>query len=360
MRLEINAGGLNQFFSNVSSFVNANTNSPSTALIASLQTVIDRTNNLQGGAGSLSSVVQFVRTRRTLEETRRIRIQTVQRKTNEFIDIARDTDNRVAALLKVSNEAFYSVNPWARPPASGWSRFWNSVGNGARTIWDWTSDTVSNAWNGIVDWYKNSEMRNIIKGIGTLLLLIAINPIAAAAYTLYQTASIVGRLTYGDDKESVFNSVISNYRGQITIRAFDMGGSAASIGPIMLLCNSFRLDRDQRERERALRILNHEHGHFIDYKSLGAFRYYVGMGLPSIINAARGVSHLPLGYYEQPWEARADINADAFGHTPENIARANAYYEHIKSLNGLGWFRFLTKDLWDFIEHDFSALEGEG
>jgi len=77
MRLEINAGGLNQFFSNLGSFLDASTNSPSTALIASVQTIIDRTNNLEGGVGSLGSIVQFMRNRKTLEETRRTRILTV-------------------------------------------------------------------------------------------------------------------------------------------------------------------------------------------------------------------------------------------------------------------------------------------
>ena len=192
MRLEINAGGLSQFFSNVSSFVSANAGSPSTDLMATLQTVVDRTNNLEGGVGSLNSVVQFVRNRKALEETRRTRIQTVQRKTNEFIDIARDTDNRVAALVNASNEAFYSVNPWARPQ-SDWSRFWNGVGNGARTIWDWTSDIVSTAWDGIVDFVKEN-WKVIVAVVAVLAIIAVLVFVPGAALFLLKAAMFAGKM----------------------------------------------------------------------------------------------------------------------------------------------------------------------
>jgi len=42
--------------------------------------------------------------------------------------------------------------------------------------------------------------------------------------------------------------------------------------------------------------------------------------------------------------------------TVENYFRGVAYYEHVQSLSGWGWVEFLTKDLWNFIDNDFTAL----
>ena len=161
------------------------------------------------------------------------------------------------------------------------------------------------------------------------------------------------KLTHNEDQEKVFNSTISGYKGQITIRTPLMGSCAASAGPVMFLGRKLKHDDSGRT------VLSHEHGHYLDYKQLGFFRFFLGIGLPSMINASRKPGKRPFDhYYNQPWEIRADILAkiDRNEHTGEAIALSEAYHEHLKSIKGRNWFKFLFKDLRNFINHDFTAL----
>jgi len=162
------------------------------------------------------------------------------------------------------------------------------------------------------------------------------------------------RHSYNENPGKVFTSKKSNYKGQTTMRLKFLGHSAASVGPFILLGKKIKND------ESGLILLLHEHGHYLDYKQLGFFRYFLGIGLPSIINAKKKPQKRRIvGYYNQPWEAHADIrsNVRRNEHTPEALTLSEAYYEYIASIKGKKWFKFLFKDLWKFIAHDFTALE---
>ena len=157
-----------------------------------------------------------------------------------------------------------------------------------------------------------------------------------------------------NDYDKVFNSTMSKYMGQRVVRPPFCGCSAASVGPVMLLGRGLHNDDCGRK------ILRHEHGHYLDYKDLGFFKFFLGIGLPSFINAKRKPEKRRIaGYYNQPWEFRADKLAEVSreDHTEEALALSDAFYKYLKSLSGTGWFRFLFKDLWAFINHDFKVLE---
>ena len=157
-----------------------------------------------------------------------------------------------------------------------------------------------------------------------------------------------------DDFNKVFRSTMSKYMGQRVIRPPFCGCSAASVGPVMLLGRGLKND------EWGRKTLCHEHGHYLDYKDLGFFKYFLGIGLPSVINAKRKPEKRRIaGYYNQPWEYRADNLAEVSRdeHTEEALALSDAYYSYLKSLRGVKWFTFLFKDLCAFIRHDFKALE---
>lgn len=162
------------------------------------------------------------------------------------------------------------------------------------------------------------------------------------------------KLNYNEDPGEVFKSKKANYKGQTTRRLKFLGHSAASVGPFILLGKKIKND------ESGQVVLQHEHGHYLDYRELGFFRYFIGIGLPSIINAKRKpVKRLIVGYYNQPWEAHADVRAGVSRteHTPEALVLCEAYYKYIASIKGKKWFKFLFKDIWKFIAHDFTALE---
>ena len=157
-----------------------------------------------------------------------------------------------------------------------------------------------------------------------------------------------------NDFDKVFSSTTSKYMGQRVIRPPLWGCSAASVGPIMFLGRGLHND------DCGCKTLRHEHGHYLDYKDLGFLKYFLGMALPSAINASRKPEKRRIaGYYNQPWEFRADKLAEVSRdeHTEEAIALCDAYYKYLKSLRGTRWFTFLFKDLWAFINHDLKALE---
>ena len=161
------------------------------------------------------------------------------------------------------------------------------------------------------------------------------------------------RLRDNDDQERVFSSTISGYRGQITIRPPFRSNSAASVGVFMFIGRGLRFD------DWGCKTLLHEHGHYLAYKKLGFFRFFLGIGLPSMINASKAPKKRRIvGYYNQPWETGADLlaNISRKEHTKEAIALSEAYDRYLESIRGRRWFRFLFKDLWKFIKHDFSAL----
>jgi hypothetical protein len=37
-----------------------------------------------------------------------------------------------------------------------------------------------------------------------------------------------------------------------------------------------------------------------------------------------------------------------------------AYFQHLESIKNFGWFNFLARDVWDFADHDLSAIKEGG
>jgi len=161
------------------------------------------------------------------------------------------------------------------------------------------------------------------------------------------------KLTYNENQEKVFKSTISGYMGQLTIRLPFMGKSAASFGAFMFLGRGLIFNDSGRV------TLRHEHGHYLDYKRIGFFRFIFGVCIPSIVNASRKPERRRIiGYYNQPWEIHADVLANVVRneHTEEALALSKAYYEHLMSIRKMGWFKFIFRDLRKFINHDFTAI----
>ncbi len=108
MRLEINAGGLDSFFNGISSFINIGINTiNSNNLINSYQTVIDKTNNIIGGVRTLDIALQYMQINKEAEERRKIAVQNVKIKTDDFIQTAVQVDIAVARIINSSEEIFY-------------------------------------------------------------------------------------------------------------------------------------------------------------------------------------------------------------------------------------------------------------
>jgi len=179
MRLEINSGGLDSFYAGVSQFLYL-ANGPN-GLTSGLQNIINKTNDLEGGVGTLSTAIASLQTRIVIEENRRDAIETVKGKTDAFISTAIEADNRAADTINASTEEFYQVNPWARPDSPAWYE----------QIWGGIVDVASVVWDGIVYWYEE-PVRGIIDGFGEVLLGITSGVsffISGISNTVYSTAN---------------------------------------------------------------------------------------------------------------------------------------------------------------------------
>jgi len=163
-------------------------------------------------------------------------------------------------------------------------------------------------------------------------------PVVGWVNTTSNVLSTVGNLTYNDCQERVQNSrFFSNYRGQIVVR-WSPFGRAGSLGPIMLFPHG-----------SSNRTLRHEHGHFLERQELGFWRYYFGVGIPSLFNADTSP------YFNQPWEVHADMLAGIHRgeHTLEGIAMGMLYYEHLQNTS-------IFSTIWNtinFTNHNLSTIK---
>lgn len=189
MRIEINSGGLDGAFaiseyqSNLSSYL-----SDAESVISSFKAVENATYGLNGGVGSLQSAVGDLSARIQQEEVKLEAAQAVQKKSNEFLELAVRVDSQVSVLVNSNKDAFYSVHPWLRPAgdvsaeAPLYEKAWSwlcgkgeAIAEGMKSAWEWAKDTAKKAWDGLVEFYNENK-----KIIDTILIVVgAIAAIAA-------------------------------------------------------------------------------------------------------------------------------------------------------------------------------------
>ena len=177
MRIELNSGGLasgaiiHEFQSNFDSLV-----SGSRKMVAAFQTIKSFTSNINGGIGSLQEAVDRISSRAQHDDSKSGVLESVQRKANSFVELARRIDLDVGGQVNRNKNEFYNVNPWSRPPQpkeekKWYQKAWDHVCGTAGQIKDginhlkdaavrWgktAADTLSKAWQNTVDWYKQNK-----------------------------------------------------------------------------------------------------------------------------------------------------------------------------------------------------------
>lgn len=117
MRIELNSGGLasgaiiHECQSNFDSLV-----SGSRKMVAAFQTIKSFTSNINGGIGSLQEAVDRISSRAQHDDSKSGVLESVQRKANSFVELARRIDLDVGGQVNRNKNEFYNVNPWSRPP----------------------------------------------------------------------------------------------------------------------------------------------------------------------------------------------------------------------------------------------------
>jgi len=192
MHIEINAGGLGagiavaEYQLNMSGFI-----SDAESVISSFKAVSSKVHDLNGGVGSLQGAVDDISSRIQLEEEKREAAITVQKKSNDFLDLAIRVDKQVASLVNKNKDEFYKTNPWMKPAVTvddtpWYEDAWNwlcgkgeQIAEGLKNAWEWTKDTAKKAWDGLVEFYNEHK-----KIIDTVLIVVgAIGAIIAVVAT---------------------------------------------------------------------------------------------------------------------------------------------------------------------------------
>lgn len=193
MHIEINAIGLRgstaiaEYQSNMSSFIDY-----ADKVVSSFKAVSSSTYALNGGIGSLQSAVNDISSRVQSEIQKKNDAIAIQKKSNDFFDLAVRVDNQVSLVINQNKEEFYRVNPWLKPVISvereipWYEQTWSwlcgageTIAGGAKALWNWASDTAVKVWNSIIEFYQEHK-----KVIDTVLIVIgAVVTVAAVIVT---------------------------------------------------------------------------------------------------------------------------------------------------------------------------------
>ena len=150
-------------------------------VISSFKAVSNSTYELSGGAGNLQSAISDISSRVQHEIEKKEAAINVQKKSNDFLELANRIDKSVSTLVNKNKEEFYRVNPWLKPPESQVEeKPWYEK------TWDWLCgkgealvDGAKKAWDGLVEFYQEHK-----KIIDTVLIVVgAVAAIAAVVVT---------------------------------------------------------------------------------------------------------------------------------------------------------------------------------
>ena len=233
MHIEISAGGLRggvavaSFQSGMKSYI-----SGTDGMISSFKAVRTATYNLNGGVGSLSAAVGQVNSRINTEENRKSGAETVQKKTNDFLDLAMRVDKSVASMVKQDRKELYSKYPNLKPSPGQWVRnylsdAWNWLCGIGETIADgvgFVADSIRKIKNSISEMLSNFMQEHKI--IGSILLIgLAVGGVIAFAVALIALgvpAAIAGVLVAIFGVVSIIGEVlnISDLWGQLEGNSF--------------------------------------------------------------------------------------------------------------------------------------------
>ena len=187
MKIQISAGGIGgvavmDFQSQLRGYIG-----DTESVISGFKAITSGICNLSGGVGSLQDALDQIDQRVSQEEAIRDQSDAVERKTNEFLELARQVDGRVAANVNQNKEELYRCYPQLQPVTETEEESWGekalnwlcgvgeAIAEKVEQGWNWVKDTAKKAWDGLVEFYNEHK-----KIIDTVLIVIgAVVAIAA-------------------------------------------------------------------------------------------------------------------------------------------------------------------------------------
>lgn len=182
MRIEILAGGLGSV-SNLNSGLNS-LRSSITSTIDDLRRAKGKLDNLTGGVRNLQSAYNSIQQRVSFENGRLTSLNTLTDQTSAFITNTITTDVRVARIVNSSQERFFAMHEWLRPPVKEEKSFWESFAEGWNNFWGGVGETLKSAFEGIVNFVK--DLVSLI-AVGVSAVINAVAAIAAICGSALKT-----------------------------------------------------------------------------------------------------------------------------------------------------------------------------
>lgn len=189
MRIELNAGGLGGLVSIADFQLNMKSAYNSVKdVIEAFQSVGKSVCNLSGGVGNLQDVQDNIQARIELENQKIVKIETIQRTTNDFLSLAISVDKQVAKKIDSNKHEFYGKYEWSRPSIKNTLKnVWNGLKGAFNDVKDFLKDTK----DALVDWYENhggKEILNILWTVTKTVLAVAGFVVSVLALTPPLTA----------------------------------------------------------------------------------------------------------------------------------------------------------------------------
>ena len=197
MHIEINAGGLSGGIA-VASFQNGMKKyvSKTDGMISSFKAVRTKTYNLNGGVGThLEGAVNQVLARERTEEQRKSGAETVQAKSNDFLDLAIRVDKQVTSIVKQDRKELYGKYPSLKPSLAQWAKerlsdAWNWLCGAAKTVAKgvaFVADSVRKIANSIINFLQDERVWDSI-----IALVIGVASACAAIFALPEILAGIG------------------------------------------------------------------------------------------------------------------------------------------------------------------------
>ena len=214
--------------------------------------------NVNGGVGDLQTALDDVEQRvKNVEEKRREKVEKTGSQLFNFLSEFKKTDKRLAEAIKLENQKFYEINPWAVPPPPPKKKKWyekawdaikgafKAVGKAIKKAVDWVKDTVKKVWNKTVAFIKKHWKAIVKIVVGAVIIaglaalsvftggaaapLFAVAAKAAAVSALTSTAiTVVSGAAQGKSFGEIFDSAADSFMiGSITGAVSGFAGAAA-------------------------------------------------------------------------------------------------------------------------------------
>ena len=130
----------------------------------------DDIDNISGGYNNATkSASDNLSTRINKENIKKVQVQEVVTKMNDFIDNVVAIDQSVASTIKTNQKQFYAEYSWLKPTTEEKGGWLENCKNWIKDKWNSAKEKLSQAWNAVCDWVSEHWVELVIGTIGVVV-----------------------------------------------------------------------------------------------------------------------------------------------------------------------------------------------